>query len=226
MEKHLILLHGALGAESQFERVKGFVRGYDNVHTFNFQGHGGSPLPSQLNMVELTNQLSHFIKQVVPVHSHLTVFGYSMGGYAALLLASQNICNIGRIITLGTKLRWTPEIAEKEIHMLNPEILEKKVPAFVSALTELHAPQDWKELMRLTREMIIDLGNQQYLSNDVLAKINVPVKFMIGDRDNMVTLDETVAAFRTTPGASLAVLPDTAHPVERVNFERLCFEIM
>jgi hypothetical protein len=41
----------------------------------------------------------------------------------------------------------------------------------------------------------------------------------------MVTLDETVAVYRQLPHGQLAVLPNTAHPLEAVSVDRLCWMI-
>ncbi len=39
---------------------------------------------------------------------------------------------------------------------------------------------------------------------------------MIGDKDNMVTLEESTEVYRSLPNAKLAVLPDTKHPMDKV----------
>ena len=48
---------------------------------------------------------------------------------------------------------------------------------------------------------------------------------MLGDRDKMVTLDETVEVYKNLPQAQLAILPNTPHPIEKVNTDRLASEI-
>ena len=71
----------------------------------------------------------------------IDIFGYSMGGYVALWLARFYPDRVGKIFTLGTKLKWNDEEAEKEIKMLNPEKVELKVPAFAQQLAERHGEQ-------------------------------------------------------------------------------------
>jgi hypothetical protein len=48
---------------------------------------------------------------------------------------------------------------------------------------------------------------------------------MLGDRDKMVSLDETTEVYVNLPSAQLAILPNTAHPIEMVNQARLAYEI-
>lgn len=225
MEKHILLLHGALGSKHQFETLISQLHMYDAVHSFNFYGHGGNPVGKTLSMPMLVDQLKLYITQNIPANASLTIFGYSMGGYAALFYASQFPESIIRIITLGTKLAWSPEIAEREVKMLNDDTIEQKIPAFAKELESRHQPEDWREVLRITRELMIDLGQNHYLSNEVLAAIGVPVKLMIGDKDNMVSLEETVNAFKKIPNGTMSVLPSTPHPIERVNPSRLLFEL-
>lgn len=49
---------------------------------------------------------------------------------------------------------------------------------------------------------------------------------MLGDRDKMVTLDETVNAYKAIPGAALSVFPETPHPLEKVDVSRIVFELV
>jgi hypothetical protein len=48
---------------------------------------------------------------------------------------------------------------------------------------------------------------------------------MLGDRDKMVSLEETVTVSKQLPNASLAVLPQTSHPVEKADPVVLSFFI-
>jgi pimeloyl-ACP methyl ester carboxylesterase len=47
----------------------------------------------------------------------------------------------------------------------------------------------------------------------------------VGDRDKMVTIEETLAAYRRLPNGRFIVLPDTPHPLEKVSPGRLAREI-
>ena len=43
--KNLLLLHGAIGSEIQFDSLKSELSNDYNVFTFNFPGHGGIEIP-------------------------------------------------------------------------------------------------------------------------------------------------------------------------------------
>ena len=63
------------------------------------------------------------------------------------------------------------------------------------------------------------------LNNEKLAKVKNEVLVSIGDRDKMVSLEETIAAYRAIEGASLLVLPGTKHPIEKVDIHRITSEL-
>lgn len=60
------------------------------------------------------------------------------------------------------------------------------------------------------------LGDNPLVDVALLSRIRQPVRLMVGDRDAVVTVEETASAARSIPGGSFAVLPDTPHPVEQV----------
>ena len=73
--------------------------------------------------------------------------------------------------------------------------------------------------------MMIDLGNEPELKSSDFELIENEVLVSVGDRDSMVTIDETVDVYKKLKKGSLLVLPDTPHPVEKININRLKFEI-
>ena len=149
------------------------------------------------------------------------IFGFSMGGYVALDVALHRPELVGRIITLGTKLLWTPEVAGKETAMLDPLKIAAKVPQFAERLARLHGEKHWQDVLQRTAAFMHSLGSGDSISNSDLEAIQVSVSLALGDRDNMVTLDETVEAYKALPNGALAVLPHTPHPLEKVDLNRL-----
>lgn len=224
MKPALLLLHGALGAHSDFDAVTSVLAGQYTIYRFNFFGHGGTPLPALPPGISVyTKQLLDFIteQKLAPV----AVFGYSMGGYVALQAALEAPEAFSRIQTLATKFNWTPETAAKEVRYLNAATLLEKAPAFAAQQQELHGEQEWERLLQATAVLMENLGSEPLLTADTLANITVPVRLMVGDRDAMVSIEETVQAYRSIPQASLTVLPDTKHPLEKVNSAVLIWEI-
>lgn len=222
--QHLILLHGALGAASQFSALSEALRGRYHVHTFDFSGHGGRAFSTEgFSIPVFADELLRYLDE----HrlEEVSVFGYSMGGYVALYLATRHPGRIRRIMTLGTKFQWDPAGAEKEVKMLDPEKIAQKVPAFAQQLEERHAPGDWKTVMQRTAEMMLGLGADSALKETDYPGIEIPVLLLLGDRDKMVTLEETLAVYRQLPQAGLGILPFAGHPLEQVPGEELVFRV-
>ena len=140
-----------------------------------------------------------------------------MGGYVALLFAKKYPQRVDRIITLATKLYWDETTAAKEIKMLQPETIEEKLPAFAAELEKRHAPLNWKEQLLQTQQLLTNLGKQNSLDITDYKNILTPCLLMLGDRDKMVTLDETVNVYHALQNGMLAVLPQTSHPIEKAD---------
>jgi pimeloyl-ACP methyl ester carboxylesterase len=210
---NLILLHGALGHSDIFKPYLNVLSSYFTVHTPLFSGHGDQELPAGgLSIKKYVQELSEYCKV-----NHLTdvsIFGHSMGGYVALCYAMENPDNVNSVITLGTKFDWTEEQALKESKMLNPDVILEKIPQYAQLLESQHG-RKWKQLLPAIADLMIDLGKKPPLENN-LATITTPVQIIVGDKDNMVTLEESSRVYRSLPNAKLAVLPDTKHPMDKV----------
>jgi pimeloyl-ACP methyl ester carboxylesterase len=221
--KTLLLLHGAIGSSAQLETLKKQFESSYTVHTFNFPGHGGAAVPPVFSIPLFANAVKHYIQE--QALRRVSILGYSMGGYVALYLAKHHPELVEKVITLATKFEWDEAIAAKEIKMLQPEVIEQKLPAFAKTLEERHAPTDWKLVLDKTKDMLLGLGNQNALTLADYATIQTPVQVLIGDRDKMVSLEETVAVYKQLPNAQLGILPATPHPIEQVDAELLAFHI-
>jgi pimeloyl-ACP methyl ester carboxylesterase len=222
--QHLLLLHGALGSAATLQPLQDMLAPHYALHTLNFSGHGGEPFPQAPFRIE---QFAEDVLRYLDQHdlSKMDVFGYSMGGYVALYLALHHPQRIGRVFTLATKFAWSPESAAKEVKLLQPERLQEKVPEFAAVLAARHAPNAWQDVVQRTADMMQHLGRHPLLTADTLPEISARVRVSVGDRDNMVSVEETSWAYRLLPHGSLLVLPDTRHPLEMADTERLLQEI-
>ena len=222
MEK-LLLLHGALGSQNQFEPLKKALSTNYEVFTLDFYGHGTNAAETQPMRIEaLADQILAWLE--AQQLDSIAIFGYSMGGYVALYLAAHHPEKVAEIFTLATKFDWNPETAAKEVKLLDPEKIEAKVPAFAKDLAQRHGENSWKGVLHSTAEMMLHLGQQPALSAEDFATIQTRVLVSVGDRDTMVSLAETVEVYRQLPNGSLIVLPETIHPLEKVSVDRLIFE--
>jgi pimeloyl-ACP methyl ester carboxylesterase len=217
--KPLLLLHGAIGYSQQLLPLQMALASNYQVYSLNFSGHGGTQLASEFSIESFAQQVIEFIQE--KRFTSVSIFGYSMGGFVALYIAKNFPQYIGEVVTLGTKLSWDPQIAAAEIKMLNPEVIESKVPDFANELRHRHEPTDWKLVLRQTADMLRKLGENHPLPKESFKQISCRVLLIIGDRDKMVSLEETVAVKNVLPYGQLGVLPNTPHAIEKVNVELL-----
>jgi pimeloyl-ACP methyl ester carboxylesterase len=217
--EHLLLLHGALGGQRQLEPLKNALQDRFIVHTFNFEGHGGRPTDQPYStQLFVQNVLDYMAGNAI---ESCAVFGYSMGGYVALKLAAMFPGKIRAIVTLGTKFAWSPEIAQKETAMLNPEKIEEKVPKFAAALEQLHAPLSWKKVMDDTAGMMRGLGENPALTSEDFETIRIPVTLLLGSEDTMVTPEETLDVQSQLGNALFMRVEGWQHPIDRVDATQL-----
>lgn len=219
MKPKLLLLHGALGTRNQFAQIKPLLEAHFDVYDFNFEGHGGVISEGEYSITHFAKNTKDFI------HTNdlgsVSIFGYSMGGYVALKLALESPELIEKMATLGTKFAWTKASAAAEVKMLNPDVIEEKVPHFAQLLKEMHAPLDWKAVMRNTAEMMLNLGNGEALVEDDFKKINHTVCLGIGAKDKMVSQEETEKVQGWLPNSICNVLEGAPHPIEKVDPDSL-----
>ena len=152
------------------------------------------------------------------------IFGYSMGGYVALYFAKNSPESVDKIFTLATKWNWTIAGATQETKMLNPTIIKEKVPKYAHSLEQLHG-DSWETVMEKTAKMMLQLGANPTFQKDDFIEITTPTLLSVGDKDAMVSIEETVDVYRALPNAQLLVLPNTSHPIDRVDVEELAHQI-
>jgi pimeloyl-ACP methyl ester carboxylesterase len=219
----IILLHGALGSASQMNQMKQTIENSGHsCSVIEFSSHGNTTGSVDFGIEQFASELKMFLEGL---SEKPLVFGYSMGGYVALYLALNCPELFVGIITLATKIYWNPAIALKEAAMLNPEKIKNKIPAFAEILRQRHKSIHWETLCELTANMMKDLGKNPPLTTETLGNINCPVLFAVGDRDEMIGLEETIMAYKSVPKAQLAVLPSTRHPIEKFTTENLIYLI-
>lgn len=212
--RNLILLHGALGHSDLFNPYLNALSESFNVYTPLFSGHGNTEPPTNgITIEKYIQELREFIeeKNLEDVY----IFGHSMGGYVALCYALENPEKINSVMTLGTKFDWTEEQALKESKMLNPDIIIEKIPKYAELLESQHGSK-WTKLLPAIAEMMISLGKNPPLTDEVLKNIEIPVQIMVGDQDNMVTIEESIGVCRKLTKGKLAILPNTKHTLEKV----------
>lgn len=212
----ILLLHGALGSADQLLPLANLLTSDFTVYNRSFSGHGGSAIPAtgyrmDMLVADLESWMDDSFSEPVPA------FGYSMGGYAATVLACRRPELFSRLITLGTKWDWTPESADREVSMLDTTVIAQKVPALADLIKARHAPQDWRLIVEATIGLIHALGRNPLLNQNHLAQLPVQVDVLWGSADRMVTREESEQTANRIPNGRFHILDGVKHPFEQLD---------
>ncbi|WP_452602581.1 alpha/beta fold hydrolase [Pontimicrobium sp. MEBiC06410] len=218
MNTKLLLLHGALGSKEQLKKLKNSLSSNFEVYDLDFEGHGVNKSNAAFSIDLFTDNVIQFLNE----HKIecISIFGYSMGGYVALNLANKKPELVSKIVTFGTKFNWTKETAEQEAKMLNPDKIEEKVPSFANSLSNIHG-FNWKTVVRKTATMMLGLGNNKILTEKVLQSIPHKILITIGDKDKMVSLEESQKSATLLPNGTLQIIENFPHQIEKIDIKNL-----
>ena len=224
MTTPLLLLHGALGAADQFDKLASLLADDFEIHRLDFEGHGPTPIQHD------TFHGDHFMENVAAyLADHkldtVDIFGYSLGGYVASQLAQQQPGRVRRIVALSTKFLWDEATAERECKQLDVEKIKAKVPRFAEMLAQRHTAEGWENVVNRTQDLLRSNAADGGLPPEFMVTLPHPIRILVGDRDHTVPLEESAAIYRALQQGELEVLPNTPHPFERVSLERLVISL-
>jgi pimeloyl-ACP methyl ester carboxylesterase len=216
MKTPILLLHGALGDASQMQPIAISL----NPESFilpDLPGHG-TLAGEAFSMDDLVQALH---AELLKTGWHKpAVFGYSMGGYIALLHEVRYPGHFSSIVTLGTKLAWSPAFAEQEQRVLQADFLLNKAPELVEMLKQRHGAH-WEEVLAHTAHMMATLGQDPPITGELLQQVEIPVVLGLGERDKMVSAEETKWAADHLRLGRMEILPGVRHPIEQVSLDIL-----
>lgn len=206
--KNLVFLPGALGIAAHWNPVAELLKDEYKIHLVDFPGHGKIGRSAE-SLDALAKFLSDFLISndvVEPI-----IIGYSMGGYVALYAAKNKWISPERIITIATKTSWNREIALSEIGKLNAENLAPIIPKL-----QAEHGENADGIIELTHKILLSIGENPLLSSD-MESIHCPLTMMVGEKDKMVSVDETDQFAIAAPNGNLHVLPAQGHMLERMD---------
>lgn len=211
----LLLLPGLIGSISK--QWTSFVRPLSASYRLvlmDLRGHGRSENAApdlQLNRMfqDITGLLAYLKAPA------LHVAGYSIGGYLGLMLAMAQPHQVKTLLMHGVKFYWTEESAAKMRAQLDPDQIAQKAPAYADQLVQEHGGRQWRILVRQAADLTTLLVTQGLTERD-LKHMQTPTLVSVGDRDELVPLNEAQRLSRTLPNGSLIVLPGVRHPFQTV----------
>jgi pimeloyl-ACP methyl ester carboxylesterase len=215
-----LLLHGALGCYSQFDAFRALFGSQAAFPEYEFPGYGKRVQENSFKSLEdLADDLCAYLDK--NKFENITVFGHSMGGYIAAMVEKARPRSFKTIITLGTKWSWNEAFALQEIKKLDIEFLKDKAPWFIERMKSYHGTEELKSVFNYTAILMANLGKNPPLTS--LARLRKELKMLIvrGEKDKMVTEEESLKMSQTHPGAKYSCIQNWKHPYEEVPVQEL-----
>lgn len=221
----LILLHRGIATGRIWQPHVSLLAERYRVVAPDSRGHGHTTNPAgRISYAMMADDIAA-LSQTLGLRKPL-ICGYSDGGNTALELGMRYPELASALVIGGAYYRLSETLAHwlRELGVDGPgavdfEHLRRTWPAYVEKWQARHSPQGadhWKSLLHQLSVMWWTPLN--YTAED-FAKISAPVLILTGDRDETVSLEETVEMYRLIPGAELVVLPGIDHlaAVDRVD---------
>ncbi len=197
----LLILHGNGGSVKGKHHVIPELAKDFTVIAMDNRCHGKSSCPEgDLDYFELADDVYALMKDLG--NEKYMIWGHSDGGILGLILGYKYSDKIDRMVLSG---------ANANVEGLKPELVQ-----MMSGYEQIPDPRMKKHLKLM--------ANQKPISLDSLAKADIPVLLMVGDRD-AVTMEHTMQIFEALPQSNLCVLPGTSHFIDHEKPDQLIYWI-
>lgn len=206
----LVLLPGLLGSiEGQWSPYIPALATSHPVIAMDLRGHGRSDDgPGGLTLEAMLGDVAGLLDHLRVDRLHLA--GYSLGGYLGILLGLRYPERLLTLLMHGTKFYWTPEVVAGTQRQLDPDAIAAKVPAYAAQLAREHGEDGWADRVRAAAAFVGGMVAAQ-VDETAVAALRCPVIVSVGDRDELVPLDEAARLRAALPDAGLLVLPRVRH---------------
>ncbi len=213
----LVLLHSALGSRKEFAPLIPF---YEDraIIILDFPSHG----ESTTSLEQLT--VARLAEMSLALLDHLTitscdVIGYSMGGYIAIELALSRPLLVKSIISHAMKFNWNEDAIAQALLGLDGETIRTRSERGFAILSEMHRTNGFERTIMLTRT-IIEHFRSQRLTPERVQTLQCPLLLSVGDRDEIVPLEEVNALYSFLPKSqtSLVVHQHSPHAFSKLDF--------
>jgi pimeloyl-ACP methyl ester carboxylesterase len=205
----LVLLHGGAGSRDELDDLRALLGPGRRVIAPDERAHGRSPDLGELSYPLMAADIAGLLDELGVRGAD--IIGFSDGGIVALLLARDRPDLAGHVVAIGANVSWAPPappIYTDAYRARLAAITAADLPLPIVRRTMPGAVEGWPAIVEKFQGLW--LGEPGITLAD-LAGVQVPVLYIVGDRDTRV--EHTVAMYRATPGAQLAIVSGANHDV-------------
>jgi pimeloyl-ACP methyl ester carboxylesterase len=224
--EYLILLHGGMAVGNNFEHLIPVFSKQFRVIIPDSRGHGKTDNPSgKFSYRLMADDTAAFIN-ALGLHRP-SICGWSDGGQIALELG-MHYPELVRCMVVGAAWYQFSQPYQSLLKamgfespgIVNIESIKQSMPQMAEMFrawhSPIHGPDHWETLAtQISTMWWTPLG---YTADD-FQKIKAPTLILVGDRDQMVPIEEAAQMFRFIQGAELAILPSSDHSLPRMRAE-------
>ena len=168
-------------------------------------GHGESPFKST-NLEELSDEISEELKP------NSTLVGWSLGATVSILIAYRHPEKVRELILYAPTTSFTglsqPEVVVKRFL----KRLRRDFKGGVNFFREISSRRREK-VPPLNPEIGIELLKNftQFNCDGLVGKLKVPIKILVGDKDEVTKIEGAYRVFEKAPRSQLKVVPEEDH---------------
>ena len=200
-----------------------------HVIAFDNAGVGGSEGKTPDSVAEMAKDAEAFIDSLGL--EKVDLFGYSLGGFVAQVIAQERPALVRKMILAGTSptggegiskmgevLKNALQRAQKEqkhpkhfLFFSPSEASQKAANGFLARLSERKDNLDKPVSNETVTAQVVAITKWGMLDSTSLASVTQPTLVVNGDEDVMAPITGSVALFKKLPNAKLSIFPDAGH---------------
>jgi pimeloyl-ACP methyl ester carboxylesterase len=209
----LLILHGGVfGYIDEFEYLIPKLIDKYQVICLATRGHVKSDIGTEPFTFEQRANDAYKLIRLLDIEK-VTVIGFSDGGLSAYKLASIYPEVVEKMVVMGAG--DMPSRDEPGTSSYSADSLMKNFgDYFTKRVANMPEPDRWNESL----QMINDLYNYSYMSEDTFKKIKCPVLVMSGDGYEFASPEKCIAAHRFISDSQLSIIPGCGHVILYCNF--------
>lgn len=204
----VILLHGFCGSSAYWEKIVPELESQYRIITPDLRGHGRSSVPDEMYSMDLIAEDIIGLMDVLDL-PQVSLFGHSLGGYAALAFAEKYPNRLNRLSLIhSTGFPDTEEAMAKRLEAV-ADINREGIGAFIEGFVpKLFAPEhlmSMPEQVEATKQIgsimtakgaIHSLQGMRCRPDrrEILNTIGVPVLLVAGSEDRVIPAEKTFTA--------------------------------